>query len=147
MFLSRNKKNNVYPCKPQFYYIRVGFKGVRLNRHVFVMGWIFRDLSVVVHSTIQMETQKEVVRYQSRGAEVYSVWDCMWLELLYHLDINNCVYTLSQASVFVFFCCFLFYYYYLCIVIIILESCYQVVFLIYMKHTRQMSVRCVCFVK
>ena len=27
-FLSRNKKNNVYPCKPQFYYIEVGFKGV-----------------------------------------------------------------------------------------------------------------------
>ena len=28
MFLSRNKKNNVDPCKPQFYYIKVGFKGV-----------------------------------------------------------------------------------------------------------------------
>ena len=27
MFLSRNKKNNLYPCKPQFYYIKVGFKG------------------------------------------------------------------------------------------------------------------------
>ena len=27
MFLSRNKENNVYPCKPQFYYIKVGFKG------------------------------------------------------------------------------------------------------------------------
>ena len=27
MCLSRNKKNNVYPCKPQFYYIKVGFKG------------------------------------------------------------------------------------------------------------------------
>ena len=27
MFLSRNKKNKVYPCKPQFYYIKVGFKG------------------------------------------------------------------------------------------------------------------------
>ena len=25
MFLSRNKENNVYPCKPQFYYIKVGF--------------------------------------------------------------------------------------------------------------------------
>ena len=25
--LSRNKKNNVYPCKPQFFYIKVGFKG------------------------------------------------------------------------------------------------------------------------
>ena len=28
VFLSRNKKNNVYPCKPQFYYIKAGFKGV-----------------------------------------------------------------------------------------------------------------------
>ena len=27
MFLSRN---NVYPCKPQFYYIKVGFKGVKI---------------------------------------------------------------------------------------------------------------------
>ena len=30
MFLSRNKKNNVYPCKPQFYYIKVRFKGVKI---------------------------------------------------------------------------------------------------------------------
>ena len=30
MFLSRNEKNNVYPCKPQFYYIKVGFKGVKI---------------------------------------------------------------------------------------------------------------------
>ena len=30
MFLSRNKKNHVYPCKPQFYYIKVGFKGVKI---------------------------------------------------------------------------------------------------------------------
>ena len=30
MFLSRNKKNTVYPCKPQFYYIKVGFKGVKI---------------------------------------------------------------------------------------------------------------------
>ena len=31
MFLSRNKKNNVYPCKPQFYYIKMGFKGVNIK--------------------------------------------------------------------------------------------------------------------
>ena len=37
MFLSRNKKNNVYPCKPQFYYIKVGFKGVKV-----IKVW-FRD--------------------------------------------------------------------------------------------------------
>ena len=32
IFLSRNKKNNVYPCKPQFYmyYTKVGFKGVKI---------------------------------------------------------------------------------------------------------------------
>ena len=30
MFLSRNKNNNVYPCKPQFYYIKAGFKGVKI---------------------------------------------------------------------------------------------------------------------
>ena len=30
MFLSKTKKNNVNPCKPQFYYIKVGFKGVKI---------------------------------------------------------------------------------------------------------------------
>ena len=30
MFLSRNKKNNAYPRKPQFYCIKVGFKGVKI---------------------------------------------------------------------------------------------------------------------
>ena len=34
MFLSRNNKINVYPCKPQFYCIKVGSI---LYRHVFVM--------------------------------------------------------------------------------------------------------------
>ena len=35
MFLSRNKKNNVYPCKPLFYYIKVGFKGVKIIKACF----------------------------------------------------------------------------------------------------------------
>ena len=35
MFLSRKKKNNVYPCKPQFYYIKVGFKGVKIIKACF----------------------------------------------------------------------------------------------------------------
>ena len=30
MFLSRNKKIDVYPCKPQFCYIKVGLKGVNI---------------------------------------------------------------------------------------------------------------------
>ena len=36
-FLSRKKKNNVYPCKPQFYYIKVGLRMSKLYRYVFVM--------------------------------------------------------------------------------------------------------------
>ena len=34
---SRNKKINVYPSKPQFYCIKVGFKGSKLYRRFFVM--------------------------------------------------------------------------------------------------------------
>ena len=30
IFLSINKKNNVYPYKSQFYYIKVGFKGIKI---------------------------------------------------------------------------------------------------------------------
>ena len=37
MLLSRNKKNNIYPCKPQFYHIKVGFKGSKLYRYVFAI--------------------------------------------------------------------------------------------------------------
>ena len=35
MFLNRNKKNNVYPCKSLFYYIEVGFKGVKIIQEYF----------------------------------------------------------------------------------------------------------------
>ena len=30
MFLCRNKKNNVCLCKPMFYYIKMGFKGIEI---------------------------------------------------------------------------------------------------------------------
>ena len=53
MFLCRNKKNNVYPCKPQFYYIKVGFKGSELYRHVFVMHAPSRfPVSILLKSSI-----------------------------------------------------------------------------------------------
>ena len=35
MFWSKIKKTNVYPCKPHFYYIRVGCKGVFITRTCF----------------------------------------------------------------------------------------------------------------
>ena len=39
MFWSKNKKNRYTPAAmiPQFYYIKVGFEGYTLHRHVFLM--------------------------------------------------------------------------------------------------------------
>ena len=42
MVLSRNKKNNIYPFKPQFYYINWGLRGSKLYRRVFVMYLLTR---------------------------------------------------------------------------------------------------------
>ena len=42
MFLQKIRKNNVYPCKPQFYYIKVGLKGVKIMKAGFrddIMEW------------------------------------------------------------------------------------------------------------
>ena len=64
MILSRNKKNNVYPCKPQFYYIKVGFKGSTLYRHVFVM----------IHTVPSQanENRWSVLQLESDQSNVYS---------------------------------------------------------------------------
>ena len=34
LFFSKIRKNNAYPCKPQFYYIKLGFKGVKIHSRV-----------------------------------------------------------------------------------------------------------------
>ena len=48
MFLSWNKKNNVYPRKPQFYYIKVGVKGAKIIyacfRNASVVLWLFNSV-------------------------------------------------------------------------------------------------------
>ena len=45
MILSRNKKTNVYPCKPQFYYIKVGFEGGQ--NYIGMFSWWNLDTSAV----------------------------------------------------------------------------------------------------
>ena len=37
MFFKQTKKNNMYPCKPQFYYIRVGLRGSKL--YIGMFSW------------------------------------------------------------------------------------------------------------
>ena len=50
MLLSRNKKNNVYPCKPQIYYIKVGFKGGQNYIGMF---------SCWVHLVLQLQLKRQ----------------------------------------------------------------------------------------
>ena len=45
MFLNRNKKNNLYSCKLQFYYYKWGLRGSKLYRHVFVMNALRPDIT------------------------------------------------------------------------------------------------------
>ena len=53
MLLSGNKKNNVYPCKPQFCYINVGFKGVK------TIWACFRDASVICYGGLCNNSLKD----------------------------------------------------------------------------------------
>ena len=57
MFLSRNKKNNVYPCKPQFYYIKVGFKGSKLYRYVSMMIKVGFKGVKIIHARFRDDNQ------------------------------------------------------------------------------------------
>ena len=64
MFLSRNKKNNVYPCKPQFYYIKVGFKGVKIT----YVG--FRDVQIVNTRYLPESSPYSICNLQSTNGMV-----------------------------------------------------------------------------
>ena len=67
MFLSRNKKTNVYPRKPQFYYIKVGFKGVNIIQACFhdVLWVLIRRADVLLMSTSN-EYPQHTLSYQNK---------------------------------------------------------------------------------
>ena len=68
MFLSRNKKNNVYPCKPQFYYTKKGgLGGSKLYRHVFVMIHNHSGLTVRKHIFERMRAAKAQISLRIRA--------------------------------------------------------------------------------
>ena len=52
IFLNRNKKTNVFPRKPQFYCIKVGFKGVKTIYACFVMIPYFSGLIFAFHAFV-----------------------------------------------------------------------------------------------
>ena len=71
MFLNRNKKITVYPCKPQFYYIKVGFKGVKTIQACFGDAWANSTSSGILTWTSWSEVRSEVKHYENRPIQVY----------------------------------------------------------------------------
>ena len=56
MFLSSNKKINVYPCKPQFYY-KVGFKGGQ--KYIAMFAWCNHCDTIKKKQQQQQQKQKQ----------------------------------------------------------------------------------------
>ena len=51
--MNRNKKNNVYPCKPKFYYIKLEFKGVKIRSLLLFL--VVVAVVVVLAVVVQVE--------------------------------------------------------------------------------------------
>ena len=52
MFWAEIRKNNVYSCKPQFYYTKMGLWGSKLYKYVFVIGDNLYEMSYPVFREI-----------------------------------------------------------------------------------------------
>ena len=78
MLLSRNMKNNVYPWKPQFYYMKVGFKGVKLYRYVFVMTTTTTTTTTTTSTTTTLTTTS-TTRSSSTGGGTTADFCKHWL--------------------------------------------------------------------
>ena len=77
MFLSRNKKINVYPYKPQFYYIKWGLRGSKLYRRVLVMmaadwKWLDRYMCKRYNTTLNNICRRYDDRSKSLRKHAYS---------------------------------------------------------------------------
>ena len=69
MFFNRNKENKVYPCKPQFYYIKVGLKGVK------IIQACFRDAYVSIKNITRVKGPDILVDFSPM--EITSVTSCL----------------------------------------------------------------------
>ena len=57
MFKSKNKKNNIYPCIPQFYYIKVGFTRVTFTRTCYPDVAQFSSVTRTIMQMVSVNTR------------------------------------------------------------------------------------------
>ena len=74
MFLSRNKRINVYPCKPQIYCIKVGFKGSNLYRRVLEMQLSHTEAARL---TVQYQSTEFIYFVRPLNWELISIFRCL----------------------------------------------------------------------
>ena len=98
MFKSRNKLNNNLPCKPEYFYIKVGFKG---GQHYIGMFCDVIELCCIIHSVSEKKRHSRrlvrtcvarkihnglFLRYpcynlkiiRSHGVAIFSVFTIQW---------------------------------------------------------------------
>ena len=66
MFSSRNAKTNVYPYKPQFHYIKVGFKGVKIIG--MFSRWMLRNQSAFIVCRLTQSERCEALNFGIFGS-------------------------------------------------------------------------------
>ena len=87
MFLSWNTKNNVYPRKPQFHYIKVGFTGIK--KYVFVMNYpIYSEILIFHHTYTKIWTSP------TGYFRKFQFCVCMFISLLE----STCIYRLCVLN-------------------------------------------------
>ena len=76
MFSSKNKKYNVYPCKPQFYYIKVGFKGVKIIWACFSDVQIILCMQILVHVHVFLLTGAGIAKFSFfGGCKIFNIFE------------------------------------------------------------------------
>ena len=83
MFFKQNKNNNVYPCKPQFYYINVVFEGVK----IILMRFRDEDSNQL---RIRIRCPREEILHswyiQNAQADQHFIW--LWIKILKRVAVG-----------------------------------------------------------
>ena len=107
MFLSRNKKNNVYPCEP-YTILKWGLRGLKLYRYVFVMSswchwyvlfcrwlWLFLDIFYTRERTTKPTIRPVRPANTQISLHIHLVWQGvsftpLWIAWMAHAISEDC---------------------------------------------------------
>ena len=80
------KKNNVYPCKPQFYYIKVGFKGVKFTYIGMFQWWQCTQCAINLTPKGIFAKQSVSNQYWRKMGPTYAVIPENYMNKTFHIS-------------------------------------------------------------